>query len=165
MYIVGNARTCFFLIFLFIVQCIVYLFLYIFREKCKCAKVTYEKYTSLLFWYVLIRLILEMYMELAISVFINMSAMEFEAGDFSVLFNNIFCILTLIIIFTMPIFIWSYFACHIDEMEEEEFDDKFGEFYAGLMLDKTRGRRYRALFYPFWFVMRRLFFALTITAA
>ena len=33
------------------------------------------------------------------------------------------------------------------------------------MLDKTRGRRFRVLFYPFWFVMRRLVFAFTVTVA
>lgn len=104
-------------------------------------------------------------MELAVSAFVNMSAMQFESDDSSVLFNNFFTILVTMILFAMPIFIWSFFACHIDHMDEEEFEENFGEFYSGLMLDKTRGRRFRVLFYPFWFVMRRLVFAFTITVA
>ena len=91
--------------------------------------------------------------------------MEFAPNDFSAIFSNLFTLLFALIVCGLPIFIWSYFACNLGEMGDEEFDGKWGEFYSGLALDKTRSRRYRVLFYPFWFVMRRLLFAFTVVAA
>jgi len=45
-------------------------------------------------------------------------------------------------------------------MEDEEFKERYGNIYDGLVLDKSPAKRRIALFYPFWFVTRRLILAL-----
>ena len=156
---------CVLLVTIYIVLCLVWIILSLFKDKCKCASETYEKAGSMLFFSGLIRLFFFMYIELALACFVNLTVMEFEANDFSVLVSNIFSLAMALVVVGMPIFIWSFFACHLDSMGEEEVDAKYGEFYKGLEMDKTKGRRFRVLFYPFWFVMRRLMFAFMVTVA
>lgn len=59
----------------------------------------------------------------------------------------------------LPVFIASYYVYHVDKLEDEEFAERFGNIYEGLVLSKSREKRRAALFYPFWFVTRRLVFA------
>ena len=115
----------------------------------------------------LIRLLFFMYLELAVSCFVNLATMEFTAHDFSAIFSNVIALLLVaLIIIGLPAFIWTFFGCQIKEMGYgDEFDAKFGEFYRMLQFDKTKSRRCIILFHPFWFLMRRLLFAFTVVVA
>ena len=171
MYTVANARMCFLLITLYLVQCLVWVVLQRLKDKGKCASATYEKYNSLLFWQVLIRLVFFMYLELALSCFVNLAGMQFAPDDFSAIVSNVVTILFTLVICGLPVFIWTYFVCNVKEIGDAEFDKKFGEFYSGLKFyhgndfNKRKAVRIRVLFYPFWFVMRRLLFAFSVVVA
>ena len=43
-------------------------------------------------------------------------------------------------------------------MDDEEFKRKFGTLYSGLNLDMDENKRKFGLFFPFFFVIRRLMF-------
>ena len=64
-----------------------------------------------------------------------------------------------IILIGLPVFIASFYVCHIDKLEDDNFTESYGNIYEGLVLSKSREKRLIALFYPFWFVTRRLIFA------
>ena len=111
LYLVANARMCHFLVMLYAVQCLAWLILNRLKEKSKCAKIVYEKYSMLLFCPVLIRLILFMYLELAVSCFVNLATMEFTAHDFSAIFSNVITLVIALLIIGLPAFIWTFFGC------------------------------------------------------
>ena len=69
------------------------------------------------------------------------------------------------ILIILPIFIASFYGCHIEELEDDKFKESWGDIYDGLVLKKDRGTRMVALFYPFWFVFRRLVFAIICIVA
>ena len=48
----------------------------------------------------------------------------------------------------------------MDEMDEEAFVERYGDIYDDLVLSTSKDKRQAAVFYPFWFCMRRLIFAL-----
>ena len=114
----------------------------------------------MLFWGSIMRLFFEGYLEISLSVFVSLTDLEWAGQNYSVIFNNIFSILTSFILFGLPIFIASWYPCHLDKLDDEEFIEKYGNVYDGLVMSKEKDKRLIALFYPFWFVTRRLIFAL-----
>ena len=97
---------------------------------------------------------------MCLSVFISLIDMVWEPTDYSVLYNNVFSIVVSVALFGLPIFIGLFYSCNIHKMDDETFVDSFGDIYDGLVLDKSPEKRLSAVFYPFWFVTRRLLFAL-----
>ena len=62
----------------------------------------------------------------------------------------------------MPIFIVGFYLCHMKDLGDDDFKKRYGDIYEGLVLSKKPNKRLTALFYPFWFVMRRLIFSLVV---
>ena len=50
-------------------------------------------------------------------------------------------------------------------LDDEQFCEKWGDIYDGLVLSKDAEKRRAAIFYPFWFCMRRLIFCFTCIMA
>ena len=61
-------------------------------------------------------------------------------------------------VFIMPFFTSTFYGWNIEEMDEVELKRKFKTLYEGLNLDMEKGKRKSGLFFPFFFVIRRLFF-------
>jgi hypothetical protein len=141
---------------------VIYLVIACFTKKCQCADNCHTKHHKALFWGTLIRLMLEGYLELSLSVFVSLKNMSWEYEGYSVLYNNVFSIIVTVMLVSMPMMIYGFYMCNVDEMEEEEFKVRYGNIYDGLVLDKNPFKRRRALFYPFWFVTRRLIMALMV---
>ena len=136
-----------------------------FKDRYQFALRCYHKYHKALFWGTLIRLLFEGYLELCLSVFVGLTNMVWESTDYSVLYNNVFTIILTVLLLGLPLFIFGFYLCHIDEMDDEEFIEKYGDIYEGLVMDKSRDKRMAALFYPFWFCMRRLLFTMVVIFA
>ena len=64
-----------------------------------------------------------------------------------------------ILLIGLPIFIAGYYPNFLKELDEDEFRSRYGDIYDGLVLSQEPNERLIALFYPFWFVTRRLIFA------
>ena len=98
--------------------------------------------------------------------------MSWDSTDYSVLYDNIFVIALALLVTGAPFFVYSFYACHHSEMDEDDFTVAYGTLYDGLMLsrkrekehtaDRVKHRRYQSIFYPFWFVTRRFLFALSV---
>ena len=160
MYAVQNLGTCFMLINLYILQVIICLICGCFKDCCKCAANTYEKYKKTLFWGSLIRLLFEGYLELCLSIFVSLTDMEWPKEDLSVRYNNWFSIIMSVLLFGMPLYIATFYVINVNKLDDEKFQAKFGDIYDGLVLTNDPEKRRVILFYPFWFVTRRLIFAL-----
>ena len=160
MYAIENLGTCFMLINVYLIQCVIWAICYCFKGNSKCANRTYTRYTKMLFWGSIMRLFFEGYLEICLSVFVSLTDLEWEGKNYSVIFNNIFSLITSFILAGLPIFIAVFYPCHLDKLDEEEFTEKYGNIYEGLVLSKSKEKRLIALFYPFWFVTRRLIFTM-----
>jgi hypothetical protein len=91
---------------------------------------------------------------------VSLTDLTWEPTDYSVLYNNVFTIILTTVLLGMPLFIVGFYMCHTKDLEDKEFRERYGDIYDGLVLSKKPNKRFTALFYPFWFVMRRLIFSL-----
>ena len=121
MYSIENLGTCYMLINVFIIQCVIWYFTGCCKDTNKCAAKWHYKYDKSLFWGAIIRLLFEGYLETCLSVFISLTDMVWEPTDYSVLYNNVFTIILSILLFGLPLFIAFFYMCHIKEMEDDEF--------------------------------------------
>ena len=89
-----------------------------------------------MYWNSLIRLLFEGYLQLFLSVFINIADMEWsgEMYNGAVLYNNIFTILVAALLSGFPFFIFIFYWTNVNRLEEEEFKETYGGIYDGLVL-------------------------------
>lgn len=121
----------------------------------------------MLFWGGLIRLFFEGYLELCLSVFSGLTDMEWsgENNNSSVFYSNLFTSVLTILLITLPIFIVALYNYYVNKLDDKEFTRKWGHIFEGLYLNKDYEKRRAAIFYPFWFCMRRMVFALVCILA
>ena len=63
-----------------------------------------------------------------------------------------------VIALLMPFYTSIFHGWNMDKMDDENFSEKFGALYSGLNLDEKQDKRKSGLFFPFFFVVRRLLF-------
>ena len=86
--------------------------------------------------------------------------MKWENEGYAVIYNNVFTIIMVTLLLALPLFIAIFYTYNIENMDDEAFIESYGDIYDGLLLSKNPRKRLAAVFYPFWFVTRRLIFAL-----
>ena len=103
---------------------------------------------------------LEGYLEIGTSVFVGLEAAltnTWGSSDFALWFQNIFTIFFSIVIVALPIWILYYIIIrHSNELQNEEFQKKFGSVYEGVLLDSKAVSKRTALIYVLYFLFRRL---------
>ena len=164
MYPMMNLSTCFFLFNIYLMQVCIWTLIYFLKDRHACFQRCFDKYDKVLFWGSIMRLLFEGYLELSLSVLIGLTDIEWSGANYngSVLYSNIFSIILAILILAMPFFIYIFYTVNMDEMDDEEFVERYGDIYDGLVLSKDKKKRQAAVFYPFWFCMRRLIFAIMV---
>jgi len=164
MYPVENLSTCFFLFNIYLVLVFIWSILYFFKERFAFMFKCFDKFDKVLFWRSLMRLLFEGYLELCLSVLIGVTDIEWSGENYnvSVLYSNIFTTILAMLLFALPFFIFIFYTVNMDEMDDEDFVKRYGDIYNGLVLSKEKKMRQSAVFYPFWFCMRRLIFALAL---
>ena len=116
MYSIGNLGTTFVMINVYIIQCVMWIFFYCFRNTCMFANKCHEKYAKALFWGTPIRILFEGYLELCLSIFVSMTDMEWEDINNAVLINNVFTIVMVTFLLALPIFIAGFYSCNVKRM-------------------------------------------------
>ena len=84
--------------------------------------------------------------------------MSWDNEDFPTIYNNVFTIAFAVVALLMPFYTSIFHGWNIDKMDDEDFSNKFCALYSGLNLDEKDSKRKSGLFYPFFFVVRRLLF-------
>ena len=108
------------------------------------------------------RFIFEAYLELILSIGIGIASMSWEQESFATIYNNVFTIVFAAIALLMPFYTSIFHGWNIDKMDDEKFSEKFGALYSGLNLDEKDSKRKSGLFFPFFFVVRRLLFFVAV---
>ena len=167
MYPLLNLGTCFLLFNIYIFQVLIWAITGCFKDCSDCAQRWHSKYHKSLFWGSIIRLLFEGYLELCLSVFVGLTDLEWSGENYnsSVLFSNIFALCISVLLVGLPVFILVWYQCKVDNLEDDAFIESYGDIYDGLVLSGDKETRRIALFYPFWFVMRRLTFSLVCILA
>ena len=62
----------------------------------------------------------------------------------------------------IPFYTSFYYYCNVDKLEDEKWAEKYGTLYDGLQLSTEENKRKSALFFPFFFVIRRLAFVFAV---
>ena len=137
MYAAWNLGTCGIMIYSYILMCIIWAILNCLKEKCKCkcAVSCHTKLSKSLFWGFILRLFFEGYLELCLSVFVSLTDMEWKNQNGSVIFNNLFSIVLTCLLSCLPIFIVVFYIINLRKLTDEQFKEKFGDIYDGLVLD------------------------------
>lgn len=133
-YSIGNLGTCFFLILLMIFQAIACFVLSFFKDRYAFAKKHYENLRTTLFWNVFLRFFFEGYLELCFSVFVSLTDITWQDINYSVGFNNVFSLFVGAILLGLPFFIFFYYGSKMDDLDDEEFIERFGDIYDGMQM-------------------------------
>ena len=163
-YLIENMGTCFFLVQIYITQCVLVLLLWLLIKYAGCHKLLtpQTKLRKGLFWSVPLRFIFEAYLELVICVTIGLMNLTWASDNFSIQYCTVFTVCFALVVLFMPTFTLLFYYNKIDSVEEHEFKTKYGTLYDGLQLDLEEDKRKSALFYPFLFIVRRLIFMITV---
>merc|ERR1712151_786975 len=132
--------------------------LYCFRNCHKKIRKTYIKTRNFLFWGAVLRFFFEAYLEMALCVCIGLKSIKWDEDNFAIFYNNVFTFAIAGGIVILPLFTSIFYGCKISKLDDEEFKTKFGTLYEGLNLDIKEKKRVSGLFFPFFFVLRRILF-------
>ena len=121
----------------------------------------YHKLKEKLFWGAAIRFIFESYLEMTICVCIGILTMEWLENNFASYLGNLLTIALTVAVCIMPLFTSVFYALNMDNMEDQEFNTKFGTLYSGLNLSMEDKKKKYSLIFPFFFVLRRILFVVS----
>ena len=172
---VSNARTIFVMAHLYVACCFVWALIHLLKDKLtcqarwvqkcsKCLNTVYPTMAKILFYGFLIRLIFESYIRLCLAVFVSLADISWEGDSQALLYDNVFTVFMTALVIGLPLLVGSFYVCHYKSMTDPEFKTQFGDVYEGLAYDESRERRLIVIFYPVWFLLRRLIFSLLVVA-
>ena len=124
-------------------------------------KIELQRLTKYMYWNALLRLYMESIFELTLLATLNLIKADWSSENFSVQFSNYLSLLVIILTCLVPLGLLIFYYRRIEEWNDENFDNQFGEILAGLRRQKiARGKRWTLLVYPMLFFIRRLLFVL-----
>ena len=141
--LIENMGCSFFLVQIYLIQCLLVLIIYLLIRYAKVSKLIklHRNMKESLFWSVPLRFFFEAYLEMVICVAIGMLNLQWDNKNFSIQYNAIFTIVFVILVILMPLFTLVFYYYKIDSVEDEEFKTKYGTLYEGLELDMDKDKR------------------------
>jgi hypothetical protein len=158
-YAINNMGSLF---FVFIFLCIQGFFLVVLKPWAQAYPhswlKTQQKYSKALFWNSYLRIILEASLDVAIASFYNIRIYQ-KVEDWYMpdlpfwWINQITLYGTVFALFVGPIWLLVFYLCRFKEWETPAFEEKYGAVLDGLKKDQRS-----SLFYPVFFMVRRVLF-------
>jgi hypothetical protein len=149
---IRNAGTAFYFLVIWALVCLVTGVVYIVKGKRPRMNRLFTKLALFCFFSFVIRILLETYLDLLISVFLNIKALNFsESGEF---FSSVMSVTMVSFLVIMPF--GAFFMLHrtLSKFSLDKFQQKYGELFHGY---RTSNYGY---FYNANFLFRRLTYAL-----
>jgi hypothetical protein len=115
----------------------------------------HEKLKKIFLWNFCIRLIFEASLELSFCIGLNWKYGVWGAGNWADDFCSINTMMIAVLLLIMPFGIYCFYTKKFEHLADEEFEEKYGAVYEGLLLKKKS-----MLIFPILFVVRRMVFAL-----
>ena len=88
-----------------------------------------------LYWNPLVRLFKEIYMNLTLFTMVNIVSLEWDTELPAVTFCNVFSIVALIVVLTLPVFLIVHTSRNLRNFQKESFQKRHGAMFEGLELD------------------------------
>ena len=122
-YLVENMGTCFFIVQIYLTQCLISLLLLLLIRYAKVYKLQniYERLKENLFWSTALRFVFESYLELSICVTIGILNLEWSNSNFSIVYNSIFTACWALVLFILPLFASVFYYCRLGSVDDEQF--------------------------------------------
>ena len=137
----------------------IHLALMIFILIARLFKFKMQRLSKYIYWNALLRLYMESIFELTLLATLNVIKADWSSQNFSEQFSNYLSLLVIILAFVGPLGILMFYYRRIEEWNDEDFNNRFGEILVGLRTQQiTRGKRWTLLIYPMLFFLRRLLF-------
>ena len=128
------------------------LVLELFKRFPLCYRVN-TKIKNFFHWNFVIRLVLEGALEISFCAYINLKYGTFDSGIFGSWCNYISTVILTVALICLPFWIAVFYTRRFDELQDEEFEHKYGAVYEGLRQDTKW-----MLAYPIYFIIRRSLF-------
>ena len=124
-----------------------------------------NKVGGVLYWNWIFRFMIEVYLEITLTVLINLVTLYWDSDFPAVTFSNIFSFVFLGIFTGLPIFILIFYLIHINSWEKEKFEQRWGSVIKGVRFDysaRAHGTKWIAIIHPISLLVRRLVFCVTV---
>lgn len=115
-----------------------------------------------LIWNGSIRLFMEIYLDLALSAFLNVYTADWDSSSHAVDYSNIIAIIALALTAVAPFLLVWHYSRNWDHVYEPEFRKKYGTFVDDLKIDKFEDLKWELLIVPTFFIIRRVAFLVTV---
>lgn len=133
--------------------------MYLFRNLAKWTEKIYVRLSKFLFWGGILRFLMEIYLEVSVSTFINLSNVQFVDSNSSSIYCFVLCIIFLCFIVVFPLSIIIYYGmCNQNNLGHPNFKSKYGDIYCDMRIEE---QPVTSLFFAVFFLLRRLVFTLT----
>jgi hypothetical protein len=123
------------------------------EENCKCCLRIQNFYKDSQFWGTPIDVIMGSYIEIAFACLINyfMFTTKGDTYNYGVLINNIFLVLSAVILVAYPIWLYVYLKKNYYNLQLREYKDKYENAYEGIQLFDNES----AIWVPILYCLRR----------
>jgi hypothetical protein len=124
------------------------------RCGSSCVAKRHDKLKKTFLWNFCIRLIFEASLELSFCIGLTWKYGQWNQGNWADDYCTINAMVIAVLLAASPFGIYCFYTRKFGQLREEEFEEKYGAVYEGLMLDKKS-----MLMFPIFFVLRRIAFA------
>ena len=109
----------------------------LFASRFRFVEKVSNKLSNFLYWGGILRLLMEGYLEITIATMLNCVRNNREDRSLSIIFSNVFSILMIALLVTLPVFILFYYWNRRKDWATEEFEKKWGAPFEGLECSPT----------------------------
>ena len=138
-----------------------FLVLWPLRSLCPKVEKKTAKLRNLLFWGGTSRFFIESYMQITLYTLLNLKEFEWDTDFPLITLSDVFAIVSLAAIVTLPIVLVIFLACNMDKWDDKEFAARNGALLDGADLDRESSQ-WIVLLIPMSYFLRRMLMCLTL---
>lgn len=154
-FFIENLGTMFLMMAMFPVVLAALAIMYFLKNRYKKVDEVYTKIYNALFFNVILRFLLEGYLEFAIDALINVEGGNLVYDDITTGLSSVLAIIMTVVLILLPFIMWYILKKNFHRLREEAIEGKFGSIYEGLR------HKPGSIYYNCYFVARRFGFAAT----
>lgn len=117
----------------------------------KTIKKVSGKVGGVLYWNWIFRFLVEVYLEIMLTLLVNLVRANWDKDFPAIIFSNIFSYMFLLICGAFPSFILVFYLIRITDWESDRFRQRWGSIIKGVRFDystRAQGKKWIAILYP-----------------
>ena len=160
-FLLANLQFTTWVILFYVLLILASMILYMFKDKAQCVRKLYEKLSKKLYWDGLIRLHMELFMDMLLLPALNLHTVVWDTKFDSVQASNILSIISILFTCSASIVLAFIYLRHPKEQRIDLFSTKFGTIFDGINLER-QGQRWAIVLAALLFFFKRVAFILII---